>query len=102
MFDNFLKQDEAASKIDLGGCPEGFIQFQDSCVPELTPAERAISDIETGMIVECSKEEYLASVRSALQAQAGKWVDQKQDIKAMMALQEVQRLDKIYDPFGER
>ncbi len=53
----------------------------------------------TGTPIVCSKEEYQAGLRTEIQDAAGKWIDQGQDIRSIMALNEVQRLDK---QFGER
>lgn len=52
--------------------------------------------IETGNLVECTEEDY-PLVRTHLQQLAGEFVDGGQGIKAMIALQEVQRLDTAFN-----
>jgi hypothetical protein len=56
----------------------------------------AIDAVHNGNLVQCTKEEY-PEIRRALQDQAGKWIDGGQGVRAMIALQEVQRLDKLHD-----
>ena len=56
-------------------------------------AEEAVAAVHQGKLVDCSGTEYHGEVRSALQRQAGKWIDEDQDIYAWMALSEVRRLD---------
>lgn len=69
-------------------------------VEDVTPDE-AINAIYAGQIVKVTKEEYLYSVRSAIQDQAGIWLDQGDAFRSMIALNEVARLDKLYPPFGD-
>lgn len=57
---------------------------------------KAISAVYTGKLVECTKEEY-PQVRSALQDQAGKWIDGGDGMRAGMALNEVKRLDAKFE-----
>lgn len=56
----------------------------------------AISNVKQGKFVDCTKEQYEVEVRSALQDQAGKWIDEGQDPYAILALEEVKRLDKVH------
>lgn len=56
----------------------------------------AIDAVYNGRLVECTKEEY-PEIRRALQDQAGKWIDDGQGVRAVIALQEVQRLDTLHD-----
>ena len=49
----------------------------------------------TGRPISCTAAEW-PEMRTALQAQAGKWVDEKQDLRATLALAEVRRLDALY------
>lgn len=49
-----------------------------------------------GMLIKCSATEYHSGLRTAIQAAAGKWIDQKQDIRARLALAEVRRLDEKF------
>lgn len=53
----------------------------------------AIDAIYQGSPVECSKFEYELGLREAILKQAAKWIDTKQDIRAVIALNEVKRLD---------
>lgn len=55
--------------------------------------DEAIAAIHQGKLVECSATEY-NSIRTAIQDQAGKWIEQGQDMRAMIALEEVKRLDQ--------
>ena len=54
-------------------------------------AEEAVEVVRQGRIVHCTASEYHAEVRSALQKQAGKWIDEGQDPYAWVALNEVKR-----------
>lgn len=58
--------------------------------------EEAINAVYNGRLVNCTKEEYHSEIRHALQDQAGKWIDQKQDSRAVMALEQIRRLDLMY------
>lgn len=65
----------------------------------MTPKQKAISDVYNGESVGCTKEQY-PEIRTALQEAAGRWIDAGQDTRAIIALEEVKRLDKIHK-FGE-
>lgn len=56
----------------------------------------AISSVKQGKFVDCTKEQYEVEVRFALQDQAAKWIDEGQDPYAILALEEVKRLDKVH------
>lgn len=56
---------------------------------------KAKAAMEQGNLIVCSKEEY-ALIRSALQTQAGRWLDQEQLSYAYIALQEIKRLDILW------
>jgi hypothetical protein len=59
-----------------------------------TETNRAIEALGyKGTPITCTKEAYETEVRTALQNQAAKWIDQGQAIRAQMALNEVKRLD---------
>lgn len=60
--------------------------------------QQAIADIYNGKLVSCTKQEYhgLNGIRLALQDAAATWIDTNQDIRAVMALNEVKRLDELY------
>lgn len=60
----------------------------------MTP-KQAVQAISGGSLVECTKEEY-PEIRKALQEFAGKQIDNGQDIYAMIALEEVRRLDNYF------
>lgn len=64
----------------------------------LTEVQRkAIDAIYGGKLVECTTDEYHeGGVRSVIQRQAGKWIDQGDPMRAQIALREVQRLDGIH------
>ncbi len=49
-----------------------------------------------GKPINCTQEEYHGGLRGKIQQRAGEWVDTHQDIRAQIALAEVQRLDKLY------
>lgn len=49
-----------------------------------------------GESITCTVEEWHGGLRDELQRQAGKWVDQRQDIRAELALDEVRRLDTLF------
>ena len=52
------------------------------------------SQLYQGNMIECTKDEYINGVRNAIQDFAGEMVDTGQDIRAIIALEEVKRLDK--------
>lgn len=60
-------------------------------------ATLALDAIYKGQLVNCSKDDWPV-VRTALQDQAGKWIDTGDGMRAMIVLQEVKRLDA---KFGE-
>lgn len=59
-------------------------------------ALRAVAAIEQGKLVTCTPERW-PDVRRALQDQAGRWIDTGQGVKAVIALREVERLDREFD-----
>lgn len=87
---NFIKEDDQRPKkaVDIP-------KAQTSILINKVDIE-ALSSIEKGDLVKCSKEEYYSSVRSAILKQAGNWVDQKDTTRAVIALNEVKRLDSLY------
>jgi len=58
--------------------------------------EEAKDAIYNGNLVVCTKQEYDTGLRSAIQDMAGQWIDQRQDLRAMIALNEVKRLDALH------
>lgn len=50
----------------------------------------------TGNPIDCTSEEYHAGLRSQIQDAASTWIDQGQNVRAMMALSEVRRLDGLH------
>lgn len=58
--------------------------------------QEAINSIYGGSLVNCTSEEYHSGLRTFIQDQAGKWIDQGDHMRAMIALQEVKRLDEKY------
>lgn len=58
--------------------------------------EVAVNAVYKGELVNCSRDSY-PSIRTALQQQAGKWIDQGDHLRAQMALMEVQRLDEVHN-----
>lgn len=59
--------------------------------------QEAIAAIYQGQSVDCTKEEYNSGLRTAIQDQAGKWIDGNDGLRAMIALEEVKRLDKKFE-----
>jgi len=59
--------------------------------------QEAIAKVYNGIPVSCTKEQYHTDVRSTLQEAAGRWIDAGQDARAIIALEEVKRLDELYD-----
>jgi hypothetical protein len=57
--------------------------------------EDALSAVCTGNLVSCTAEEY-KEIRDALQDQAGRWIDAGDGLRAMIALEEVKRLDNEF------
>lgn len=58
-------------------------------------ADLAICAVEMGRLVDCEAADW-PEVRRALQDQAGKWLDWGDDMRAQVALCEVQRLDSKF------
>ena len=58
--------------------------------------QEAINAVYQGNLVDCTAEEYHSRIRTAIQDQAGKWIDNNDHVRAMIALQEVKRLDAKY------
>ena len=62
--------------------------------------ERMVAQaIMQGNLVECSEEDYKNKIRHLLHQLAGNKIDQSQDIYAMIALNEIKRLDNKFN-FG--
>ena len=57
--------------------------------------DEAINAIYNGRFIDCTKQEY-PEIRTALQDKAGKMVDLGDGLRAMMMLEEVKRLDKVF------
>lgn len=55
--------------------------------------QEAVSAVYQGSLVDCTKEEYEAGVRKALQDFAGKCAHDGDGLRMSIALQEVKRLD---------
>lgn len=62
-------------------------------------SQGAVDDIYRGVLVQCTKEQYLGGVRNSLQTAAGNWVDGGDHIRAQIALEEVRRLDTKFEVF---
>ena len=62
----------------------------------MTTKQQAIADVYEGKPVSCTKEEYSNEIRSALQDAAGRWIGAGQDARAIIALEEVKRLDRLH------
>ena len=58
--------------------------------------EEAMQAVYQGKMVQCTKENY-PEIRSTLQDYAGRCVDEGDGLRAMIALEEVKRLDKLHD-----
>jgi hypothetical protein len=58
--------------------------------------QEAINSIYSGSLVNCTSEEYHSGIRAAIQDQAGKWIDKGEHLRAVIALNEVKRLDEKY------
>ena len=63
--------------------------------------QEAINAVYQGSLVDCTAEEYHSRIRTAIQDQAGKWIDNNDHVRATIALQEVKRLDAKYSINGE-
>ena len=59
-------------------------------------SQEVINTVYQGSLVNCTEQEYHSEIRLAIQNQAGKWIDGGDHIRAMIALQEVKRLDEKY------
>ena len=57
--------------------------------------DERVSGLYEGNPIKCTAEEYRNSLRSQIQAFAGKMIDDGQDIRAIIALEEVRRLDTL-------
>lgn len=55
--------------------------------------DEAIAAIYKGGFVTCTREQYVLALRRSIQEQASKWLDSNDGVRAMIALQEVKRLD---------
>lgn len=53
--------------------------------------------IEQGNLVECTEEDYKDHARGYLLDLAGEFADQNQGIKGIIALEEVKRLDDLFN-----
>ena len=62
--------------------------------------EDAINAIYQGNLVECTKDEYDESLRTAIQTQAGKWIDDGNHVRSIIALLEIKRLDEKFQSNG--
>ena len=56
-----------------------------------------VRGLYNGNPIECTEEEYKDFLRSEIQDFAGKMIDDGQDIRAIIALQEVKILDKKFN-----
>lgn len=65
---------------------------EDLAYPEIN---RAITQLRKGEPISVSKE-FWPKVRTEIQKQASWWIDHKQDIYAIIALEEVKRLDEMF------
>lgn len=72
------------------------VRFNKDKGRKMTPKQQAIADIYEGKQVRCTKKQYHTEVRLALHDAAGRWIDAAQDIRAIMALEEIKRLDELY------
>lgn len=59
-------------------------------------AEQAVAATYQGNLVKCTPDDYPA-IRTALQDHAGKMIDTGDGLRAMIALEEIRRLDKIHN-----
>jgi len=57
---------------------------------------RALAAVQQGQPVDCQPDHYFARIRSALQDYAGQMIDGGQNVRAVIALEEVRRLDKLF------
>lgn len=70
----------------------------------LDAERRALAAVQQGQHVDCTADQYAMRVRNALQSYAGEMVDSGQNVRAVVALEEVRRLDKLlrHDLGGSR
>lgn len=66
---------------------------------ERAQVDKAVANVYSGNPVECIREDYPA-IRAALQKFAGDSIDNNDHVRAVMALNEVKRLDSLFD-FGD-
>ena len=59
-------------------------------------SQEAINTVYQGSLVNCTEQEYHSEIRSAIQDQAGKWIADGDNMRAMIALSVVKRLDEKY------
>ena len=57
---------------------------------------QAIADMQQGKLITCSENEYQTAIRGMLHAYAARMLDHGQDVYAIIALEEVKRLDKKF------
>lgn len=71
--------------------------------PERLPPEvqQARDAVHEGKLVECTRDEYLATVRAGLQQYAGECIDTSDTLRGWIALEEVKRLDAMHQPFRD-
>lgn len=63
----------------------------------MTPKQKAIANVYEGKSVSCTKEQYHSEIRLALHEAAGRWIDAGQDTRAVIALEEIKRLDELFE-----
>jgi len=61
----------------------------------------ALNAVHNGELVNCTRDEYIATIRTALQEYASDRVDNGDALRMYLALSEVKRLDALYKPFGK-
>ena len=61
----------------------------------MTPKQEAIANVYNGKPVSCTKEQY-PEIRAVLHEYAGRWIDAGQDIRSVIALEEIKRLDELH------
>ena len=55
-----------------------------------------LQDLASGNPVNCTKDEYVKTIRNEILSQAGKYLDAKDDTRAIICLNEIKRLDKMF------
>lgn len=58
--------------------------------------QEVVAAVYEGKLVTCTQQEYESEIRSTLQECAGRWIDAGQTPRAIIALNEVQRLDSLF------